>query len=414
MIQTTRLDNGITILSEHIPYVQSVAMGIWYGVGSREEDNRIHGISHVIEHMMFKGTERRNAYQIALEIDFVGGVLNAFTDKEHTCYYARVLGEHLPVAADVLTDITMNSLYDAEELDREKGVILEEIKRYEDSPDELVHDLFVQNLFSNHPIGRSVIGTPATVSALKREDIVEYTRRFYRPNRCYVVTAGCAKHEDVVRLFEKTLGTAEGSTTPMVTSDVKATNGEFRVERPTEQVHFCLGSSGPSHYDDDKYPLAVMDAALGSGMSSRLFQEVRERRGLAYSIGSYPHSYREGGFFAIYAGTSPDKLDEVLSVCRKECDDVRVNGIREDELNRAKNQIKGGLLLSLESMSNRMTRLAKSQLYFDRVIPIEEIVGKVEAVTNDDIIRVAGRVLDPDVMNLTMIGPEHKNGSTNA
>jgi predicted Zn-dependent peptidase len=407
MVQTTKLENGLTDVTEDVPYVQSVSLGIWYNVGSRQEDDHNNGISHFIEHMMFKGTEKRTALEIAQELDFVGGQLNAGTDKEYTCYFAKVLSEHLPVAADVLSDMCLNSLFDPEELSREKNVVLEEIKRYQDTPDELVHDLFVQNLFADHPLGRPVIGTPETVSALEREDILSYMDRWYQPDRTYVVAAGDVRHEDIMSLFGESFGARKGKASPMPKVATPGAKSDSRYERTTEQVHFCMGKKGPDQYDESKYALAVMDAAMGGGMSSRLFQEIREKRGLAYSVGSYPHSYSEMGLYAIYAGTSPETLDEVLDLCRQEAGKVRAEGLNVEEFQRAKNQIKGALLLSLESTSSRMSRMAKSQMYFDRVIPMDEIVEKVMAVTHEDVRAAADRVLDQDDWSLTLIGPEH-------
>ena len=411
MVQTTKLDNGLTIVTEDVPYVQSVSIGVWFSVGSRQEDERNNGISHFIEHLMFKGTEKRSALKIAQELDFVGGQLNAFTDKEYTCYYAKVLSEYLPVAADVLSDMCLNSLFDPEELAREKNVVLEEIKRYQDAPDELVHDLFVQNLFADHPIGRPVIGTPETVSALERDDIVKYIDQWYQPDRAYVVAAGDVRHEDVIALFDGTLGGRRGKAVPLEKSRPNGCNKDSRYQRTTEQVHFCIGTRGPNQYDESKYALAVMDAAMGGGMSSRLFQEIREKRGLAYSVGSYPHSYSETGLYAIYAGTSPETLDEVLGLCREEARKVRSEGLSAEEFQRAKNQIKGALLLSLESMSSRMSRMAKSQIYFNRVIPMEEIVDKVLAVTPEDVHAASDNLLDDETWSITMIGPRQEGSA---
>jgi predicted Zn-dependent peptidase len=409
MVQTSKLQNGLTIVTEDVPYVQSVSIGVWFNVGSREEDDHNNGVSHFIEHMMFKGTARRSALQIAQELDFVGGQMNAFTDKEYTCYYAKVLSEYLPVAADVLSDMCLNSLFDPEELARERNVVLEEIKRYQDTPDELVHDLFVQNLFTDHPIGRPVIGTPETVGGIGRDDILAYMDRWYQPDRVYVVAAGDVRHEDVVNLFKGTIGAKSGRASDLPKVQANGLNRESRYERTTEQVHFCIGTRGPDQYDETKYALAVLDAAMGGGMSSRLFQEIREKRGLAYSVGSYPHSYSETGLYAIYAGTSPETLDEVLDLCHSEAAKVRTEGLNEEEFQRAKNQIKGALLLSLESTSSRMSRMAKSQIYFDRVIPMEEIVGKVLAVTPEDVHAIAGHVLNEDNWIMTLIGPEHES-----
>lgn len=405
MVETTRLDNGLTIVSEEVPYVKSATVGVWFSVGSRNEDEHNNGISHFIEHMLFKGTPTRTALRIAEEMDFVGGQLNAFTDKEYTCYYARVPSEHLPVAADILGDVVTHSLFAPDEIECEKKVVAEEIKMYEDSPDEIVHDLFMQNLFENHPLGRPILGTPETLAVLSRDAIVNYTGRFYRPDNCYVICAGNAKHDDLIRLFEGTLGRMEGVGEKLPGIPRPGMLKEKIYERDTEQVHFCLGSRGPAQVDDRRYPLAILDATMGGGMSSRLFQEIREKRGLSYSVGSYMHPFADLGAWVMYAGTSPETREEVIQLCLAEVKKARAGGITSEELERSKNQIKGGLLLGLESMGNRMVQMGKSQIYFGRVIPVEEILRKVEAVTQSDVAEIADEVLDPDGFCLTLIGP---------
>jgi predicted Zn-dependent peptidase len=396
MNNTAVLSNGIRIVTEEVPYVQSVALGIWVDTGARDETNEHSGISHFIEHLLFKGTERRTALQIAEEFDAIGGQLNAFTDKEYTCFYAKVLPEHTELALDVLGDMLQNSLLDPEEIEREKNVVIEEIKRHEDTPDELIHDVFLETLWPGHPLGRSVIGRPEVIAALTREDILQYLRRHYLPQRMVVAAAGNMSHAGVVESVERYLGGMAGAPEPRTPLTPAVNAGTLEVSRSTEQVHFCVGTRGYTQSEDDRYPLGLIDTAVGGGMSSRLFQEVREKRGLCYAIGSYTASYREAGMFAVYAGTSPENAAEVRTLIQYELSRLAQGGLDAAELQRAKNQVRGAVLLGLDSMSGRMTRLGKSMLYYDRVISPFEVVEKVEAVTPDDVRRVCGSVFSGD------------------
>jgi len=386
------LPNGIRVVTEEVPYVQSVAMGIWVDTGARDETDEHSGISHFIEHLLFKGTERRTALQIAEEFDAVGGQLNAFTDKEFTCYYAKVLPEHTELALDVLADMLQNSLMDAEEIEREKNVVIEEIKRHEDTPDELIHDIFLETVWPGHPLGRSVIGRPEVIAALTRDDILAYLKHHYLPQRMVVAAAGNVSGERVVDCVQRYLGGMAGSAEPRQPTAPAVNAGTMEVSRSTEQVHFCVGTRGYTQYDEDRYPLGLIDTAVGGGMSSRLFQEVREKRGLCYAIGSYTASYREAGMFAVYAGTSPENASEVRTLIQYELGRLAESGLDAAELQRAKNQIRGSVLLGLDSMSGRMTRMGKSLLYYDRVISPTEVVEKVEAVTAEDIRRVCDSI----------------------
>ncbi len=399
------LPNGVRILTETVPHVQSVSVGVWAGSGARCEDDTNQGVSHFLEHMLFKGTESRTAKQIADEFDSVGGQLNAFTEKEYTCYFARVLKEHLPMAVGVLSDMFLNSKLDPSEIELEKGVVLEEIKRHEDSPDDLIHDMFAQLVWSGHPLGRPVLGTSETVGNLTREDLVSFIRSRYAPDTVVVAAAGNLVHEEFVEQVAGLYGGLTGSkldlsrTAPLFSAETVMTH------KDTEQVHFCIGTRGYSHLDDAKYPLALIDTILGGGMSSRLFQEIRETRGLAYSIGSYSASYNEGGLFAVYCGTSLDHMEEVLKVVREQFDDMGANGVSDLELTRAKNQIKGALVLGQENMSNRMMRMAKSELYYGCIIPMEELIGKVTNVTHTDVKEVARRLFIESDFPMAAIGP---------
>ena len=405
MIRKDTLPNGVRVITETVPYVQSVSVGVWAGSGARDEDDSNQGISHFLEHMLFKGTETRTAKQIADEFDSVGGQLNAFTEKEYTCYFGKVLKEHLPLAVDVLSDMFLNSKLDASEVELEKGVVLEEIKRHEDSPDDLVHDMFAQLVWSGHPLGRPVLGTSETVGNLKRDDLVTFIKTRYTPDTIVIAAAGNLVHEEFVDQVRSLYGGLSGAKSgPSRTAPVFSVE-TVMTHKDTEQVHFCIGTKGYSHLDDAKYPLAIIDTTLGGGMSSRLFQEIREKRGLAYAIGSYSASYNEGGLFAVYSGTSPDNMQEVLKVVKEQFDDIGGNGISDTELNRAKNQIRGALVLGQENMSNRMMRMAKSDLYYGRVIPLEELVEKITNVSHADVKEVAHRLFVESDFPMAAIGP---------
>jgi predicted Zn-dependent peptidase len=355
--------------------------------------------------MLFKGTETRTAKQIADEFDSIGGQLNAFTEKEYTCYFGKVLKEHLTLAVDVLSDMFLNSKLDPSEIELEKGVVLEEIKRHEDSPDDLVHDMFAQLVWSGHPLGRPVLGTSETVGGLTRDDLVTFMQTRYTPDTIVIAAAGNLVHEEfldqVSRLYGGLSGIKAGPsrTAPFFSSETVLTH------KDTEQVHLCIGAKGYSNLDDAKYPLAIVDTTLGGGMSSRLFQEIREKRGLAYAIGSYSASYNEGGLFAVYGGTSPDNMKQVLQVVREQFDDIGNNGVTDYEMTRAKNQIRGALLLGQENMSNRMMRMSKSELYYGRVIPLEELIGKVTNVTHADVREIAHRMFIESELPMAAIGP---------
>jgi predicted Zn-dependent peptidase len=410
-VQKTTLANGVRVVTEQIDTVQSVSLGIWVATGARHEEEERRGISHFLEHMLFKGTERRpTAKQIADEMDAVGGYLNAFTDKEYTCYYARTLSEHLPLAVDILTDMYRHSRFDADETEREKRVVLEEIKRRDDDPDDLVHDLFAETLWPEHPLGLPVIGTSEVVAALTPGDLRDYMARRYGPDAVIVAAAGNLRHEEVAGLTEKALGTMAGVSAPAEHAFPRANRGVHLEAKPNEQVNFCVGTTGFGQFDEDKYTLAILDTVLGGSMGSRLFQEIREKRGLAYSVGSYAATFREGGMFVAYGGTSPETYDLCLDLVRQEFASVRGKGITEAELSRAKNQFRGSLVMAQESMSSRMNRLGKSEVYYNRVVPMEEVLAAIERVTHDDVLRVANQIFpaDPSGLTVAAVGPFKK------
>lgn len=411
-VETTTLANGLRVVSERVPYVQSASIGVWVDVGARHEKPGERGITHFIEHMLFKGTERRSARDIASEIESVGGSLNAFTDKEYTCYYGRALSEHAPLVLDVLADMIRNSTLDPEEFAREKNVVIEEIKRYEDTPDDLVHDLFARAVWQSHPLGRPVIGTARSVGSLTVERVRSFMRDHYVPSRMLVAAAGNITHRSLVRLATRLFGDMPDRSVPAPTRCPLARGKQVRRHRRSEQVHFCLGGPTFAQTDDRRYPLTILDMVLGGNMSSRLFQEVREKRGLAYAIGSYATAFRDCGLFTIYGGTSPATLQQVLDVTAEELATVRREGLRDDEIARAKTQIRGAMVIGLENMSGRMMRLGKSTLYHGRVIPLDEISACVQRVTAEDILEVAQYTLDPERLSFAAIGPFPRGGAS--
>lgn len=399
------LDNGVTIVSEEVPGVHSVAVGFWVKTGSRHEEPEEAGISHLIEHLLFKGTAKRNAKQIAEAIEEVGGQLNAFTSKEYTCYYVRVLAEYLPLAVDVLSDMVFNSLFREEDIAREKKVVAEEISMYEDTPDDIIHDYFSQTIWDGHPLGRPIIGTMDSLSRINRERLLSFYNRHYSPSNMVVALAGKFQHSEAVDLLGSALASlpahkVENQITPPQT---KATIKSFY--RDLEQVQICMGVPGVSLYDENVYHLQIVNNILGGGASSRLFQRVREERALVYAIYSYYLSFLDSGLFTIYAGTNPVNCQDVLDLSWQEIYDITESGVLEKELKRAKTQVKGSLLLAQESVLQRMHRLGKSELVYNRLITIEEILDKINALTEGDVQSFARKIFNPKQMTITVLGP---------
>ncbi|OGC22983.1 hypothetical protein A2291_00835 [candidate division WOR-1 bacterium RIFOXYB2_FULL_42_35] len=403
----TKLKNGLTILTEEISSLRSVSMGILVGTGVGNELTDEGGISHFIEHMNFKGTKQRSAFEIAHALDSVGGKMNAYTSKELTMYYAVVLDKHIDTAIDVLSDTLLNSVYDPKEMELEKGVVLEEIKMYEDSPDELVHDLFAEKILHGHPLGKPILGSNESVKSLSRETIREYLDRWYVPENTIVSLAG-AIPKDTAKRLEESLGNWQGKHQPHV-PDAMDFKGSLNLKKKKiEQVHLCLGVKGVSQVDEDRYPYAILDNILGGSMSSRLFQEIREKRGLAYSIFSTSSPYKKFGVAYVYAGISPKNLQQVVDLILKEFTGMKKNGVTKEELNRAREYLKGSLVLGLESTSARMSWLAKSQYYYGKTMTIDEIFAKVDKVTHDDIVRMANKFFRDEYLTLAVIGDMDK------
>lgn len=399
------LPNSVRVVCEHVPYVHSVAVGIWCHTGSRMESPQESGISHLIEHMLFKGTEKRTAEQIAREIEGKGGHLNAFTDREITCFYARTLAEELPTALDVLSDMFTNSLIKPEDLELEKNVIHEEIRKYEDSPEDHIHDLHTRKRWGDHPLGRPIIGTHESLSSFQREHLKDYLKRRYVAGKTLVAVAGKVEPEELRKLCEEKLSSLTGDFELPNEPPPNANPGEFLVPKNVEEVHFCIGGDSVTLYDERRYALGILDAILGGSMSSRLFQEIREKRGLVYAVGSYAALYREAGSFTIYGGTSLQTWEQVKELVAKEIQKMRSEDVADDELERAKKMIKGSIVLGMESMNARMHRIAKNELVYGRDIPIEETLAKIEAVTQKEIRTLAEEFLNPEKMTTTAIGP---------
>jgi predicted Zn-dependent peptidase len=410
MFAKTVLDNGIRVVSHEMPDNRSVSLGIWVENGSRHESESENGISHFIEHLLFKGTERRSAAQIAEEMDAVGGVLNAFTSKEHTCYYAKVLDENLPLAIDLLTDIFLHSSFNAEEIERERSVILQEISQSEDTPDDYVHDLFNLDFFKDHPIGRPICGREKTVSAFQRQDIVNFFNLRYQPRRVVVSAAGNIRHSGLIEEMTARLGAvAKGPNTDNGSildgeSPPAMANGVYPHAKSLEQVHLCLGMAGIHQTHPKRYVGYVLNTLLGGGMSSRLFQEIREKRGKAYSVYSFSSSYKDIGYTGVYAGTSLEDTEEVVELIVKELKKITAGEVSAEELGRTQGQLVGSMMLGLESTDSWMSHIARNEIYFGKTVTTDEICQRVRAVTRDDVIELADALFRSDGMTLTLLG----------
>jgi predicted Zn-dependent peptidase len=401
----TILDNGTTIVTEAVPDVRSVAIGFWVGVGSRHERPDENGMSHFIEHLLFKGTPTRSAKQISETFDALGAEFNAFTAKEFTCYYTRLLDEHLDVGTEVIADIIQNSLFRDEHIDFERQVVLEEIAMYEDTPDELIHDLFTSMLWKRHPLGQQVLGSRSTVGGFDRAKVVDFWRRNYTPANIVIAAAGSLDHDEVVSLVERFYHPPAGARPAEVDQAPEILPALKIYRRPTEQVHICYGTPALHSKHPDRFVLSVLENVLGGGMSSRLFQKVREERGLAYAVYSYHSLYRESGNLAVYAGTRPSNVNEVMSIVTTEIQAVKQQGISEEELVRAREHLKGQLVLGLESTRNRMTRLGRSELTHGEILSIDQLVDRVDRVTKEQVQELAAGLFQQNQIILTIIGP---------
>lgn len=405
MYRKSTLANGVRVITEAMPYVRSASLGIWADVGSAAERREQRGISHLVEHMLFKGTERRSAREIAETMDAVGGNLNAFTDKEATCYYAKVIDHHVPLAIDVLADMFLHSTLAPEELAKEQKVVLEEIRMYDDSPDEMIHDLFTQTMWSGSNLGEPTIGYAETVSALTSDDLRRHLQGRYAPNTVVFAAAGNVEHSAIVALVEKAFDGFSGRCNPPLPERPTLTPERVVKNKETEQAYVVLGTQGLSVRDERRFALSVLDTILGGGMSSRLFQEVREKRGLAYSVYSFQQGYRDAGLFAVSAGTSPGSVQECVDVIVEQLALMADSGPTSGEVNLAKEHIKGSLTLSLEASSSRMIRLGRSEFNLARQMSIEEIEERVDAVDVDAVFELSRELFVPERLGLCVLGP---------
>jgi predicted Zn-dependent peptidase len=404
-IQRTVLPNGLVAITEPIAHVRSVAVGIWVTVGSRREPPELNGITHFIEHMVFKGTARRTAEEIAGAVDSVGGMLDAFTSKEMTCFNAKVLDEHLPLAFDVLSDLVLRPRFALEDVDKEKAVVLEELKMDEDNPDYLVHEMLTQNYWRNHPLGRPILGTRETIERFTRASVDSFFHSWYAPNNIVITAAGRLEHARLVELVEKAFGGLSPVPDGHRDSAPEPQAGiVMRHKRELEQVHLCLGV--PSHpiAHEQRYAMAVLNNLLGGGMSSRLFQNIRERQGLAYAVFSELNPYRDAGLMTIYAGTALETAGRVVQSVIAEFRNLKERPITTEELRRAKDHLKGSLMLSLESTSARMSNLARQEIYFRRFFTPDEIIAAIEAVTAEEVQQLARQFFQPEQIGVTVLG----------
>ncbi len=401
-VSVTTLRNGMRVLTDRMDSVETVSIGVWVDVGTRHEPAQVNGVAHLLEHMAFKGTERRSALDIAAEIEAVGGHLNAYTSREHTAYYAKVLKENLGLAVDILADILQYSVFDPKELERERTVILQEIGQANDTPDDIIFDLFQERAFPDQAMGRPVLGRAEIIRRIDRDTVAGYMRRHYAAPGMLLTAAGNVDHHELVRLAEAAF--AKLPSAHLVRSEAaRYVGGELREERDLEQVHVVLGFPGFSFADPDYYAASVVSSALGGGMSSRLFQEIREKRGLVYAIYSFTHAYSDGGLFGVYAGTGEEEVEELMPVL---CDEIRklTFGLEPAELERARAQLKAGLLMSLESTTARCEQQAAHMLVFGRPLEMAEMVGRIDAVDAAAVARVARRIRTAPP-TLTALGP---------
>jgi len=411
-VRRTVLPGGLRVITEQLSGVRSASIGVWVGVGSRDESPTQHGCSHFLEHLLFKGTSERSALDISIALDAVGGEFNAFTAKEYTCFHARVLDEDLGLAVDVLGDMITSSLLTPEDVDAERDVILDEIAMHDDDPDDVVHNLFAEQAYgARSPLGRPIAGTVDSIEAMTRAQVARFHQRHYRPANMVVAAAGNLDHAEVVRQVRAAFGRRgwlHGDEPPVpprpAGRKVRVHPGVVEATRPFEQVNLVLGMEGVHRNDDRRFALGVLNTALGGGTSSRLFQEVRERRGLAYSVFSFASNHADSGLVGVSVGCLPNKLDDVLAVVRTELSRVAAHGITEEELVRGQGQLRGGLVLGLEDSSSRMSRIGKAELVHDELLGIDEVMARIASVSLDQVRDVAAQVFGkPEI--LAIVGP---------
>lgn len=406
----TVLPNGVRVVTEMIPSVRSVSVGVWIFTGSRDEPARLAGISHLIEHMVFKGTTRRRTHHIARRLESVGGYLNAFTSKEFTCFFARALDEHLGRSIDTIIDLVLRPRFPARELVKEKDVVLEEMKMYEDTPEDIIFDLFEAVTYDGHSLGRPVIGTPGTIRAITRQDLRDFVERKYTPNRVVVAVAGNAEHARVVRLVEKAFSGTRRTRRPIRRKQVAPyAPAERVIERPISQAHLIVGTRGMSSREKGRPPMVVLHTILGGGMSSRLNQNIREKYGYCYQIYSFLNFHTDAGDFGVYMGTDASKVDRARKLILREIDRLAQTRVSARTLSQAKSQVKGSIMLGLEGMSNRMMRLGRQELFYQRYSTLDEVMAEIEAVTADEIQSLVQNMLSTDRFSTVVIRPSENS-----
>lgn len=405
--QKTTLANGLTIISEHLPAVRSISLGVWIRTGTRFENRDNNGVAHFLEHMIFKGTRRRSPRKIVRDIESLGGQINAFTSKEQTCYHVEILDEHLPQAIDVLSDILCRSSFPEKEIDKERSVILDEIQSVEDTPDELAHEYFVEKLYPDNALGFPILGSKETVSAIQRDDVLSFYKSQYVAKNIVIAAAGNVDHEKLVKFVSKKFQFEEGDAPEAPPIPDRFNHGEYFVEKPIHQAHICMGVPSYHFGHENKYDLMVMNAILGGGMGSRLFQNIRERHGIAYGIYSFFDFYFDSGLFGVYLGTDKKNIKNVFKLLAKEFSRLRDKAVSPKELREAKSQLKGNIVLGLESSAARMNRLAMLELYLDNFKKIDSVIEKIDAVTAESILATSHELLNPDKMLKVIFTPNH-------
>ena len=404
-LRRTVLPNGLIVLTERMDHLRSVAMGVWIKSGSRCEAAEINGISHFVEHMLFKGTRSRSAQHIAREMDSIGGNLDAFTGKETICFNVKSLADHVPIALDVLADLVLNPVFASMEIERERGVILEEIKIDEDNPDVLVHELFTQNFWKDHPLGKPILGTTTTVGKLDQQKLFDYHTGRFRGGNMVFSAAGCLDHDQFVEsVAQKFTALPAGEAEQEMQTPQASARILLQNKKSLEQVQLCLGVPAPPITDDNRYATLILNTVLGGGMSSRLFQTIREERGMAYSIYSDLSPYSDTGALCVYAGTSAGKALEVVDLVMAEFRSLKETPLSDEELTRAKDQLKGNILMGLESSNSRMANLARQEMYFHNFMTVEEVIARISAVDAAQVQAMAQRLFDPDRIAITLLG----------
>ena len=408
MYRKDTLSNGIRVVSETLPKSRALSIGVWVKVGSRHEPKEIGGVSHFIEHMFFKGTQKRKAKDIATEIDSLGGEMNAFTSQENTTYYVKVLDEHLETAIDILSDILLGSKFDPAEMEKERKVILEEIKGVEDTPDDYIHELFTGTVWADNSLGRPILGTKDTIKSLNHTDILTYIDNYYSPREIVISVAGNFEHSQLIGLLDNAFGKLSRSGIPKEEVAPGFNRAIMVRKKQLEQAQVCLGCKGLHYTHDDRFGIMALNTLLGNSMSSRLFQEVREQNALAYSIYSYVTAYRDTGLLTIYAGTDPANTLQAIELIVKELRKIRDEGITPAEETRVRNQIKGNLVLSLESSNSHMSRIARQEIYFGKYLSVDDTIKAIDKVTAEQIQRIARQLFTRESLSLSILGPLSK------